>query len=77
LKLFEFESPVTGKKDSLLDLGGMWGKVFGVFVMFLVVAAGQNLAKKVTSVVPALDTTIDPIIANQPVKVSGTAKRLV
>jgi hypothetical protein len=77
MKLFEFENPVNGKKDNFFDINGMWSKVFGVFVMFLVIATGQNLAKMVTKRVPALDTTIDPIVANEPVKISGSQKRIV
>ena len=59
--IFDYENPVTGKTDNLLNLRGLAAKVLGVTILFIVVAAGQNFARKLSSKVPAIDTTIDPI----------------
>lgn len=64
-KLTQYENPVTGKTENLLDLGGLFGKVVGVVVMFFVVATGQNLARTISGKTK-LDTSIDPFFT-QPV----------
>lgn len=62
MKILQYENIMTGKKEDLTDIGGLFQKILGVIVVFFVIATGQNLAKKVSSAVP-VDTTIDPIIS--------------
>lgn len=61
-KLTDFENPITGKKENLLDFGGMLSKVLGVVVMLFIVATGQNVAKQISGKASMIDTTIDPFI---------------
>jgi hypothetical protein len=56
------QDPLTGKEMSILDLNGWISKILGVVMLFIVFAAGQNLAGKVGSKLP-VDTKIDPIIS--------------
>jgi hypothetical protein len=70
MKLTEFENPLTGKRDNIFDLGGLWSKVLGVVMLFIVFAAGQNLTNLVGSKLP-IDTAVDPIFKAAPV---GTSK---
>lgn len=74
-KLTKFVQPFSGKEYSLTDIGGLWSMILGVFVMFFVFSAGQNIAGKVSSRVPAIDTTIEPVIASR--TVSSQAIRVV
>jgi len=64
-KLTEFENPFSGKKANITDIGTIWSMVLGVFVMFFVFAMGQKVAGTVSSKVPAVDTSIEPIIRQQ------------
>lgn len=71
-KLTEYENPITGRKENLMDIGGLFGKIVGVVVMFFVVATGQNLAKSISGKTK-LDTSIEPII-NHPVAVTKSSR---
>lgn len=73
MKLTQYENPITGKKEDLLDIGGLFGKIVGVVIMFFVVATGQNLAKTISGKTN-LDTSIEPLI-NHPVLPTGSGKR--
>lgn len=68
-KLTTYENPLTGKKENLLDFSGWLQKIIGVVVLFIVIAAGQNVAKLVSNKVGFVDTTIDPIV--QPAVAAG------
>ena len=72
-KLTEYENPITGKKENIFDLGGLFSKVVGVVVMLFIFATGQNLAKTVSSKTK-LDTQVDPLWT-APAPSSGPAKR--
>jgi hypothetical protein len=61
-KLTQFENPFSGKKASIFDFGQIWSMILGVFVMFFVFAMGQRVAGTVSSRVPMVDTSIEPII---------------
>lgn len=74
MKLTQFENPFSGKKSSILDIGQIWSMILGVFVMFFVFAMGQRVAGTVSSRIPAVDTSIEPII-NQP-KSSGSVSKV-
>jgi predicted solute-binding protein len=76
MKLTEFENPLTGKKSNLFDVGSLWSQILGVVMLFVVFAMGQNVARKISSKVPAIDTTIEPIIS-RPVTNTGLQKRFV
>ena len=69
MKLTKYENPITGKQEDLFDIGGLFGKVVGVVIMFFVVATGQNLAKTISGKTN-LDTSVEPLI-NYPI-VSNT-----
>lgn len=71
-KLTEYENPITGRKESITDISGLFGKIVGVVVMFFVVATGQNLAKTISGKTK-LDTSIEPLI-NQPVAVTKQSR---
>lgn len=75
-KLTDFENPITGKKENLLDFGGMLSKVIGVVVMLFVVATGQNVAKALSGKASMIDTSIDPII-NRPIASSSRVSRVL
>lgn len=76
LKLFEYENPMNGNKSNVFDLGSLWSKVLGVLMFFVIFAAGQNIARVVSSKLP-IDTQIEPII-NKPAAApaTGIAKRV-
>lgn len=74
MKLDKYENPLTGKTDSIFDLGSLFSKVLGVVVMFFIIATGQNVASKISSKVP-VDTTIEPL-TRQPVVNTGNTKRI-
>lgn len=61
MKLTQYENPLTGKKEDLFDLGGLFGKVVGVVIMLFVVATGQNLAKTISGKTK-LDTSLDQFV---------------
>ncbi len=75
MKLTEYENILTGKKENLLDIGGLFGKVVGVVIMLFVVATGQNLAKKISSTTK-LDTQLDNFVAPAPAPASANSKRI-
>lgn len=74
-KLFEYENILSGKKESITDVWGLFSKILGVVVIFFVIATGQNVAGRISSKIPALDTTIDPI-TKQPTS-TGPVRRKV
>jgi hypothetical protein len=74
-KLTEYENPVTGKKDNLFDLSGIWGKILGVVMFFIVFAAGQNIASMIGNKLPLIDTKIEPITTT-PATTGGTKQVL-
>ena len=65
MKLTEFENPFSGKKSKITDIGQLWSMILGVAVMFFVFAMGQKAASTVSSRVPAVDTSIEPIVRQQ------------
>lgn len=75
-KLLDYQNPISGKTDSITNIGGLWSMILGVFVLFLVVAMGQNLSKAVSRRVPAIDTQIDKLTSN-PVVVQVSQKRVI
>lgn len=73
-KLTDFETP-TGVKGNLLNPTDLLKMVLGGFVMIFTFAAAQNLAGKVSSRVPAIDTTIEkPYRDPQP---TNTSRKVV
>lgn len=75
MKLTEFENPFTGKKDSITDISGLWGKILGVVMLFVIFAAGQNVAGMISKKLPMVDTTIEPLTQQQAAK-AAPAKRI-
>jgi hypothetical protein len=71
-KLTQYENPITGKKEDLFDIGGIFSKVVGVVIMLFVVATGQNLARNISGKTK-LDTSLDPFI-DRPAPVKKTSR---
>lgn len=55
-------NPFSGTRTSIFNLGQIWSYVLGVFMLFFVFAMGQKVAGVTSRKVPAIDTTIEPII---------------
>ena len=66
------ESPLTGKKTSLLDFGSIIQMILGVVLFLFVVATGQNVAKMVSGKVGKVDTSPEPIFNSPMVSSSDT-----
>lgn len=75
-KLTEFENPLTGKRQSLFDLGGMWSLILGVIVLLFITGTGQNIARTISNKVPGIDTQPETIF-RQPVVVNQTTTKRV
>ena len=73
-KLTQYENPITGKKEDIFDIGGLFSKVVGVVIMLFVVATGQNLARNISGKTK-LDTSLDPFI-DRPAPVSKKTSRV-
>jgi hypothetical protein len=74
-KLTQFENPFSGKKASIFDFSQIWSMILGVFIMFFVFAMGQRVANTVSTRLPVVDTSIEPII-RQP-QAQGIQKQYV
>lgn len=74
-KLTEFQNPFSGQKGSIFDIGQLWSMILGVFVLFLVFALGQNVARRVSGAVPFADTTVEKPWADPP-QVQTNTKRV-
>lgn len=74
-KLTTATNPFSGKETSIFDFKSLWSSILGVMVLFFVFAMGQKGANLVSSRVPVVDTSIDPIFA-QP-KSAGMSKEYV
>jgi hypothetical protein len=74
-KLTDFTTP-TGVKGNLFDLAGLWSMILGALVFLVVLAFGQKLGAKVSSVAPIIDSTPDQLF-DQKVTVVRDQKRVV
>lgn len=52
-KLTSFENPLTGKKGSLTDIGGLFDLVKGALVVIGVYFVASTLLGRIRSIVPA------------------------
>jgi hypothetical protein len=57
-KMTDFTTP-TGVKGNIFDLTSMWNMILGTAIFLFVFSTGQNLAKRVSDKVPAVDTRPD------------------
>jgi hypothetical protein len=75
LKLTKYENPFTGKEGDLLDFSGLFGKVLGVVMFFVIFAAGQNVARMIGKKLP-VDTSIEPVVS-RPVATTGIQRQVL
>lgn len=73
MKIANFKNPLSGASGNLLNVGDWTQNILGVVFLFVVIAMGQMLSRKVSSALPMVDTTIEPIIT-QPQTSSGLVK---
>lgn len=76
-KLTDFTNPISGKTQSLFDMGGMWNLILGVIVMLFVLGTGQKLAGAVSNKIPGIDTSPERIFKDPVVVMQQTTKRVV
>lgn len=74
--LLNSQNPISGAKGSLIDPSYWISNIMGVLFILVVVATGQNVARSLSGRVPAIDSTIEPII-NRPVTNGGVVKYTV
>jgi hypothetical protein len=55
-------NPFSGTKTSIFNIGQIWSYILGVIMLFVVFAMGQRGASVLSSKVPAVDTSIEPIV---------------
>ena len=73
MKLANFKNPLSGASGNLLDVSDWTQNILGVVFLFVVIAMGQMLSRKVSSALPMIDTTIEPI-QTVPATASGFQK---
>jgi hypothetical protein len=61
----KFQTP-TGATGNLLSPQSWLSLILGTVMLLATFAIGQNVSKRVSERIPAVDTTIDPIIS-QPI----------
>jgi hypothetical protein len=59
--LLKAESPISGKTVSLTDIGGLWSLILGGVVIFFVTATAQNIANRISTKLPMIDTRVEPL----------------
>ncbi len=73
MKLANFKNPLSGATGNLLNVSDWTTNILGVVFLFVVIAMGQMVSRKVSGAIPAIDTTIEPIIS-QPAQSIGLQK---
>ena len=73
MKLANFKNPLSGASGNLLDVSDWTQNILGVVFLFVVIAMGQMVSRKVSSALPMIDTTIEPI-QTAPATASGFQK---
>jgi hypothetical protein len=76
-KLTDFTNPISGKTQSLFDLGGLWSLVLGVVVLLVVIGTGQKAANAIDGKIPGLDSTPNRLFKDPVVVMQQTTKRVV
>ncbi len=62
MKLANFTNPLNGSKGNLLNVGDWTSNIMGVIFLLVIFATGQNLAKAISSKVPVIDSSVEPLI---------------
>lgn len=76
-KLTDFQNPLSGKTQSIFDIGGIWSLALGAGVLLFITSVGQKLLGGIHNRVPSIPGQPGPLFSTPVVVNQVTTKRVI